>query len=152
LAGVRQSIDRKLDYEFTNVIGTIRLLEHCRRMGIPHFVFASSSSVYGTDAPLPFSEDGVRSSWPSTGREKVPPRSTSVRAKITPSWTWPRQRLLYTFRGPALQILHLQLPTKTPHPADLPETRASLINTRKTLHWEPGIFFPIGLVSSGEKV
>jgi nucleoside-diphosphate-sugar epimerase len=114
LAGVRQSIDRKLDYEFTNVIGTIRLLEHCRRMGIPHFVFASSSSVYGTDAPLPFSEDGVRSSWPSTGREKVPPRSTSVRAKITPSWTWPRQRLLYTFRGPALQILHLQLPTKTP--------------------------------------
>ena len=58
LAGVRQSIDRKLDYEFTNVIGTIRLLEHCRRMGIPHFVFASSSSVYGPDAPLPFSEDG----------------------------------------------------------------------------------------------
>ena len=35
LAGVRQSIDRKLDYEFTNVIGTIRLLEHCRRIGIP---------------------------------------------------------------------------------------------------------------------
>jgi UDP-glucuronate 4-epimerase len=39
-----------------------------------------------------------------------------------------------------------------PHPADLPETRASLINTRKTLHWEPGIFFPIGPVSPYKKV
>ena len=40
----------------TNVIGTLRLLEHCRRMGTPHFVFASSSSVYGPDTPLPAEE------------------------------------------------------------------------------------------------
>ena len=56
LAGVRPSMDRPLEYEITNVIGTIRLLEFCRRMGIPHFVFASSSSVYGPETPLPAEE------------------------------------------------------------------------------------------------
>ena len=40
LAGVRPSMDRKLDYEITNVVGTLRLLEHCRQFGTPHFVFA----------------------------------------------------------------------------------------------------------------
>jgi nucleoside-diphosphate-sugar epimerase len=44
-AGVLPSMDRQLDYEITNVIGTIRLLDFCRRMAIPSFVFASSSSV-----------------------------------------------------------------------------------------------------------
>ena len=45
--------------ETTNVTGTMRLLEHCRTYGIPRFVFASSSSVYGPDSPLPFAEDGL---------------------------------------------------------------------------------------------
>jgi nucleoside-diphosphate-sugar epimerase len=54
-AGVRSSIHDPLGYQFTNVIGTIRLLDHCRKMGTPHFVFASSSSVYGPDTPLPTS-------------------------------------------------------------------------------------------------
>jgi len=58
LAGVRPSMNRKLDYEFTNVIGTLRLLDFCRRMDVPTFVFASSSSIYGPDSPLPFAEDG----------------------------------------------------------------------------------------------
>ena len=57
LAGVRPSTDRQLDYEITNVVGTLRLLVHCRRMGTPHFVFASSSSVYGPDTPLPARDD-----------------------------------------------------------------------------------------------
>ena len=56
LAGVRPSISCPLEYEITNVIGTIRLLEFCRRMGIPQFVFASSSSVYGPETPLPAKE------------------------------------------------------------------------------------------------
>jgi len=56
LAGVRPSLDRPLEYEATNVIGTIRLLEFCCRMGVPRFVFASSSSVYGPDTPLPAEE------------------------------------------------------------------------------------------------
>lgn len=59
LAGVRPSMDRKLDYEITNVVGTLRLLEHCRQFGTPHFVFASSSSVYGPDTPLPAEESAI---------------------------------------------------------------------------------------------
>lgn len=42
-----------MSYELTNVMDMIRLLEHARKMGTPHFVFASSSSVYGPDTPLP---------------------------------------------------------------------------------------------------
>jgi UDP-glucuronate 4-epimerase len=57
LAGVRPSAHDPIGYEFTNVIGTIRLLEFCRRMEVPAFVFASSSSVYGPDTPLPARED-----------------------------------------------------------------------------------------------
>ena len=56
LAGVRPSLDRPLEYETTNVVGTIRLLEFCRSMGIRQFVFASSSSAYGPDTPLPAEE------------------------------------------------------------------------------------------------
>jgi UDP-glucuronate 4-epimerase len=59
LAGVRPSIHDPLGYQFTNVIGTIRLLDHCRRMGIPRFVFASSSSVYGPTTPLPAEETAI---------------------------------------------------------------------------------------------
>lgn len=56
LAGVRPSLHDPLGYQITNVIGTIRLLDHCRKMGTPQFVFASSSSVYGPDTPLPAEE------------------------------------------------------------------------------------------------
>ena len=56
LAGVRPSLYDPLGYQFTNVIGTIRLLDHCRKMGSPHFVFASSSSVYGPNTQLPAEE------------------------------------------------------------------------------------------------
>ena len=56
LAGVRPSLDRPLDYEATNVLATLRLLEHCRQTGIDRFVLASSSSVYGPDTPLPAEE------------------------------------------------------------------------------------------------
>jgi UDP-glucuronate 4-epimerase len=59
LAGVRPSMDRPFDYLSTNVTGTMRLLDHCRIHGIPRFVFASSSSVYGPESPLPFAENGL---------------------------------------------------------------------------------------------
>jgi UDP-glucuronate 4-epimerase len=61
LAGVRPSLDRPIDYEATNVLGTLRLLEHCRQHGIGRFVLASSSSVYGPDAPLPAEESALPS-------------------------------------------------------------------------------------------
>ena len=61
LAGVRPSLNRPLDYLATNVQATVRLLEHCRKFGIGRFVFASSSSVYGPDTPLPAEESATPS-------------------------------------------------------------------------------------------
>jgi UDP-glucuronate 4-epimerase len=58
LAWVRPSMTHPIGYHSTNVSGTLRLLEYCRSMQVPHFVFVSSSSVYGPGAPLPFIEDG----------------------------------------------------------------------------------------------
>ncbi len=55
-AGVRPSIDDPRGYYKTNVEGTLNLLEECKRTGIKKFIFASSSSVYGNNRKVPFSE------------------------------------------------------------------------------------------------
>lgn len=55
-AGVRPSIEQPELYTDVNVMGTMRLLEWCRARGIDSFVFASSSSVYGNNRKVPFSE------------------------------------------------------------------------------------------------
>ena len=57
MAGVRPSIERPLTYQDVNVRGTQNLLEIAARQKIPHFVFASSSSVYGVNPRVPWSED-----------------------------------------------------------------------------------------------
>ncbi|MBC8389142.1 MAG: GDP-mannose 4,6-dehydratase [Actinobacteria bacterium] len=56
-AGVRPSLSNALLYEAVNVQGTINLLEACKDYGIKKFIFASSSSVYGDNKKVPFSED-----------------------------------------------------------------------------------------------
>jgi UDP-glucuronate 4-epimerase len=56
-AGVRPSLEQPLLYEQANVRGTLVLLEACRKAGIRHFLFASSSSVYGATNRVPFRED-----------------------------------------------------------------------------------------------
>jgi UDP-glucuronate 4-epimerase len=56
-AGVRQSVENPWAYVDTNVTGTLNLLELCKQRGIPKFVLASTSSIYGADAPLPTPED-----------------------------------------------------------------------------------------------
>jgi UDP-glucuronate 4-epimerase len=56
LAGVRPSLVDPLAYEDVNVRGTMVLLEELRRRPTTRFVFASSSSVYGTNEKVPFSE------------------------------------------------------------------------------------------------
>lgn len=56
-AGVRPSLINPLAYEDTNVRGTYALLEAARLNGVERFVFGSSSSVYGINARVPFSED-----------------------------------------------------------------------------------------------
>ncbi len=55
-AGVRPSIEFPLLYEDVNVRGTLNLLESCREFGVKRFLFASSSSVYGNNKKVPFSE------------------------------------------------------------------------------------------------
>ncbi len=56
-AGVRPSLAQPLLYERVNVMGTINLLEACRKYAVPKFVFASSSSIYGIANRVPFSEE-----------------------------------------------------------------------------------------------
>lgn len=56
-AGVRPSIAEPMLYQDVNVTGTQRLLELARRREIRRFVFGSSSSVYGNNEKVPFSED-----------------------------------------------------------------------------------------------
>lgn len=56
LAGVRPSIERPLEYEEVNIRGTQNLWELCKEFEIKKFVCASSSSVYGNNEKVPFSE------------------------------------------------------------------------------------------------
>jgi len=55
-AGVRTSLYLPIEYSKNNIIGTLNLLEIARKHNINKFVFASSSSVYGESANIPFSE------------------------------------------------------------------------------------------------
>ncbi len=54
-AGVRYSIENPHAYVHSNIVGFQNILEGCRHAGTKHLVYASSSSVYGGNAKLPFS-------------------------------------------------------------------------------------------------
>jgi len=58
-AGVRYSIENPSAYVDTNLVGFGNILEGCRHQSIDHLVYASSSSVYGSNTKLPFSEVDV---------------------------------------------------------------------------------------------
>jgi UDP-glucuronate 4-epimerase len=58
-AGVRPSISDPLLYQDVNIRGTIVLLESCKAHGIKNFIFASSSSVYGENQRVPFTEEDL---------------------------------------------------------------------------------------------
>jgi nucleoside-diphosphate-sugar epimerase len=55
-AGVRASVIDPWAFVNTNTTGTLNLLEYCRLNDIPKFILASTSSIYGNDAPLPTPE------------------------------------------------------------------------------------------------
>lgn len=55
-AGVRYSISHPHTYIDSNIVGFINILEACRHNAIEHLVYASSSSVYGANTKMPFSE------------------------------------------------------------------------------------------------
>jgi UDP-glucuronate 4-epimerase len=56
-AGVRYSIEKPNAYIDSNLVGFANILECCRYNNIKHLVYASSSSVYGMNSKVPFSED-----------------------------------------------------------------------------------------------
>lgn len=56
-AGVRYSLENPDAYVESNLVGFTNLLECCRRHQIPHLVYASTSSVYGSNTTMPFQED-----------------------------------------------------------------------------------------------
>ena len=55
-AGVRYSIENPHAYVESNIIGFTNILEACRHGGVEHLVYASTSSVYGANQAMPFSE------------------------------------------------------------------------------------------------
>ncbi|MFZ4738719.1 MAG: NAD-dependent epimerase/dehydratase family protein [Bradymonadia bacterium] len=80
-AGVRPSIERPALYQKVNVEGTTNLLERCRLDGVKHFVFASSSSVYGDRHEVPFREtDDVD--------QPISPYAATKRAGELLCYTW----------------------------------------------------------------
>ncbi len=54
-AGVRYSLENPHAYVDANLVGFVNILECCRHFDVSHFVFASSSSVYGANTKMPFS-------------------------------------------------------------------------------------------------
>ena len=56
-AGVRASVENPWIFVDTNLTGTLNLLENCRQFNVPKFILASTSSVYGANAPQPTQED-----------------------------------------------------------------------------------------------
>lgn len=56
-AGVRYSIENPHVYIQSNIVGFVNILECCRHYNVHHLVYASSSSVYGTNEKVPFSEE-----------------------------------------------------------------------------------------------
>tara|TARA_A100001015_G_scaffold284284_1_gene350550 strand:- start:2241 stop:3254 length:1014 start_codon:yes stop_codon:yes gene_type:complete len=55
-AGVRYSIENPLAYINSNIVGFAHILENCRQQKVKHLVYASTSSVYGANTKMPFSE------------------------------------------------------------------------------------------------
>jgi len=56
-AGVRYSLENPFAYIDSNITGTLTVLEGCRNSGVSHLVYASSSSVYGSNTKQPYSVD-----------------------------------------------------------------------------------------------
>lgn len=56
-AGVRYSLENPMAYVDSNLVGFVNILECCRHHKIKHLVYASSSSVYGENPKVPFSEE-----------------------------------------------------------------------------------------------
>ena len=58
-AGVRYSLENPMAYIQSNIVGFTNLLEACRLSPVEHLAYASSSSVYGDDTPVPYKESAA---------------------------------------------------------------------------------------------
>ena len=63
-AGVRNSIKKPYDYFSTNLFGFCNILENCKAFNIKHFIFASSSSIYGGEKKFPYKESSFSGDHP----------------------------------------------------------------------------------------
>jgi UDP-glucuronate 4-epimerase len=93
-AGVRPSLEEPQLYAETNINGTLNLLEQARHHRVKQFVFGSSSSVYGINAKVPFSED-------DTIRQPISPYATTKAAGELLCYTYSH---LYDLRSVCLRF------------------------------------------------
>ncbi len=106
-AGVRPSLAEPILYEEVNCIGTLRLLEAARRHGPNVFIFGSSSSVYGINRKVPFSEDD----------EVDQPISPYATTKRTGELLCFNYHHLYGFRTACLRFFTVYGPAQRPEMA-----------------------------------
>ncbi len=101
LAGVRPSFADPARYAVVNVEGTATQLEAAQRAGVPLFVFASSSSVYGNATPLPASEDApaIAPESPYAATKRSAELVVSSMLRKTPTMRAPILRF-FTVYGP----------------------------------------------------
>lgn len=76
MAGVRPSVENPQLYNEVNILGTTNLLQQCHEAGVSKFVFGSSSSVYGLNDKVPFSEDAP------VGRTASPYGATKLAGEV----------------------------------------------------------------------
>lgn len=106
-AGVRPSLEAPILYEEVNCIGTLRLLEAARRHGPELFVFGSSSSVYGINQKVPFSEDDPVD-------QPISPYATTKRAGELLCFNYHH---LYGLKTPCLRFFTVYGPRQRPEMA-----------------------------------
>lgn len=104
MAGVRASINNPALYYDVNVGGTLQLLELAARKGIRHFVFASTSSVYGETKQIPFTEE-------DPCLQPISPYAASKRAAELLGFTYHR---LYDLNFTALRFFTVYGPRNRP--------------------------------------
>ena len=106
-AGVRPSLAEPILYEDVNCIGTLRLLEAARQHGPKIFLFGSSSSVYGINEKVPFSED-------DEVNQPISPYATTKRAGELLCYNYHH---LYGFRTACLRFFTVFGPAQRPEMA-----------------------------------
>ncbi len=127
-AGVRPSLKEPILYEDVNCIGTLRLLEAARRHGPEVFIFGSSSSVYGINTKVPFSE---------TDEVNLPisPYATTKRAGELLCFNYHH---LYGLRTACLRFFTVYGPAQRPEMAIHKFTRQLANGERITLYGDGG--------------